>query len=85
LAVCANAEAITTWFRRLRLKLPHLKDAIAYAYRHSFATDALTNGVGVAQVAELLGHKSADMVLRHYGHMADQLGHMREAARKATA
>jgi integrase len=78
-------HGICSRFRRLRLKLPHLKDAIAYAYRHSFATDALTNGVGVAQVAELMGHKSTDMVLRHYGHLADQIGHMKEAARKATA
>jgi integrase len=70
-------------FKRLREKLPHLKCLIAYAYRHSFATDALVNGVGIAQVAELLGHTSTDMVMRHYSHIAGNVGHMREAAMKA--
>ena len=70
-------------FRRLRQKLPHLKGLIAYAYRHSFATDALVNGVGIAQVAELLGHTSTEMVMRHYSHIAGKIDHMREAAMKA--
>ncbi len=70
-------------FKRLREKLPHLKGLIAYAYRHSFATDALVNGVGIAQVAELLGHTSTEMVMRHYSHIAGKVGHMREAAMKA--
>ena len=70
---------MSAWAAATR-ELPHLKDAIAYAYRHSFATDALTSGVGVAQVAELLGHRDATMVHRHYGHLADQIEHMKEAA-----
>ena len=40
------------------------KNAIAYAYRASFTTDALMNGVGVAQVAELLGHQNTEMVTK---------------------
>ncbi|MDB5306888.1 MAG: site-specific integrase [Gemmataceae bacterium] len=71
-------------FRRLRDKLPHLKHFVAYSARHSFATQALVNGVGAAQVAELLGHTSIEMVSKHYGHLAEQVAHMREAARKAT-
>jgi integrase len=71
-------------FRNLRLKLPHHKGVIAYAYRHSFATDALANGVGVAQVAELLGHTSTDMVMRHYQHLRERTEHLRNAAKKAT-
>jgi integrase len=70
-------------FRNLRLKLPHLKGVIAYAYRHSFATDALTNGVGVAQVAELLGHTNTDMVMRHYQHLRERTEYLRQAAEKA--
>jgi len=62
---------------------PHLKGLIAYAYRHSFATDALVNGVGIAQVAELLGHTSTEMVMRHYSHIAGKIDHMRDAAMKA--
>jgi integrase len=72
-------------FKRLREKLPHLKGLIAYAYRHSFATDALVNGVGIAPVAELLGHTSTDMVMRHYSHIAGNVEHMRDAATKAAS
>lgn len=71
-------------FRNLRARLPHLKGVISYAYRHSFATDALTNGVGIAQVAELLGHTSTDMVMRHYQHLRERTEHLRQAAVKAT-
>jgi hypothetical protein len=39
--------------------------------------------VGIAQVAELLGHTSTEMVMRHYSHIAGNIGHMREAAMKA--
>jgi hypothetical protein len=41
------------------------------------------NGVGVAQVAELMGHSDTSMVSSVYGHLADQVGHLREMARKA--
>ena len=51
--------------------------------RHSFATDALVSGVGIAQVAELLGHTSTVMVMRHYSHIAGNVAHMREAAMRA--
>jgi len=44
---------------------------VSYTYRHSFVTDALENGVGVAQVAELLGHTSTDMVPQAGRHPGD--------------
>jgi integrase len=72
-------------FKRLRKKLPHLKHFVCYNVRHTFATRALLNGVGVAQVAELLGHTSTEMVSQTYGHLAEQVAHMRDAARKATS
>jgi integrase len=71
-------------FRRLREKLPHLKHFVSYNLRHTYATRALVNGVGVAQVAELLGHTSTEMVSKVYGHLAGEFAHMREAARRAT-
>jgi integrase len=71
-------------FRSLRKKLPHLAGVISYTYRHTFATDALENGVGVAEVAELLGHKGTEMVMQHYQHLSKKREHMRQAAVKAT-
>jgi integrase len=46
-----------------------IRDAICYGYRHTFATDALANGVPDAQVAELLGHSGTAMLHRHYSHL----------------
>jgi integrase len=70
-------------FRRLREKLPQLSGVISYTMRHSFATQALVRGVGIAQVAELMGHVDTSMVSQHYAHLAGNVQHMREAAKKA--
>jgi integrase len=53
--------------------------AIAYGYRHTFATDALTNGVPDAQVAELLGHAGTAMLHRHYSHLGTKAEALRNA------
>jgi integrase len=50
-----------------RLGLP--KGITVYGLRHTFATDALANGVPDAQVAELLGHSGTAMLHRHYSHL----------------
>jgi site-specific recombinase XerD len=46
--------------------MPHLAGVISYTMRHSFATQALVNGVGIAHVAELMGHVDTSMVSQHY-------------------
>ena len=75
-----SSNAIRIRFRRLRERLPELKDVVAYCYRHSFATDGLVNGVPIATVAELMGHTSTQMVARHYGHLAQKGSYLLEAA-----
>ena len=77
-------NSIRCRFRRLREKLPHLAGVVAYSYRHTFCTDALVNGVGVAQVAELMGHTATDMVTAVYSKLAGQVDHLRAAAKKAS-
>ena len=78
-----SKDAIRIRFRRLREKLPHLKHFVCYNVRHTYATDALANGVSAAQVAELLGHSSIRMVEQHYGHLGQKVAAMRDAAREA--
>jgi integrase len=79
-----SKNAVRIRFMRLREKLPHLAGVVAYSYRHTYCTDALVNGVGVAQVAELMGHTSTDMVTSTYSKLSAQVAHLREAAKKAT-
>lgn len=56
--------------------------AVAYGFRHSFATDALARGVPDATVAALLGHSSTAMLHRNYAHLTAQAQTMREALSK---
>jgi integrase len=62
--------------RRLGVK------ATAYGYRHTFATEALANGVPDAQVAALLGHSGTAMLHKHYSHLTGQARALREALGK---
>lgn len=80
-----TSNGVRCRFRNLRKRLPHLKGVIATAYRHSFATQALVRGIGIAQVAELLGHSNTLMLSKHYSQLAQQTGHLREMAEKATS
>jgi integrase len=72
-------------FRRLRAKLPHLRGVVSYTARHTYCTEALANGVGVMEVAELLGHKGTAMVEAHYAHLDQKTQHMLDAAKRARA
>ena len=54
-----------------------------YALRHSWATNALRQGVDPLTVAILMGHKDPSMLARVYQHLSHSPEHMREQARKA--
>jgi len=79
-----STNTIRCRFRRIRKKLKLGGDVVSYLYRHSFCTDALENGVGVVQVAELLGHVNTNMVMKHYQHLRERREHLRQAAVMAT-
>ena len=72
-----TARTITKAMQYLRRKTG--VKAIAYGYRHGFATQALVNGVPDATVAALLGHGSTAMLHRHYSHLTAQAQAMRDA------
>ena len=77
-------NAIRCRFQNLRARLPHLRGVVSYKYRPSLVTDALENGVGVAQVAELLEHTSTHMVMQHYQHLREKRDHLKQGAVQAT-
>lgn len=55
--------------------------AIAYGARHSFATNALTEGgVDPISVAHLMGHRDTSMVSRVYSHLAKNPQFLRQQA-----
>jgi integrase len=69
-------DTVCRKMERLREKLSLPSDTIAYAYRHTFATDALVSGVQIATVAALLGHKDTRMVAKVYGHLGEHQQHL---------
>ncbi|MBX9627674.1 MAG: tyrosine-type recombinase/integrase [Gemmataceae bacterium] len=54
--------------------------AIAYGYRHAYATEALSRGVPDATVAALLGHGSTAVLHKHYSHLTSRADVLRQAA-----
>jgi integrase len=77
-----TVNAITCRVKRLRRDLGLAEGTVAYAYRHSYITDALVRGVDVATVAALTG-TSVEMIQRHYGHLSQRSDHLQEAAIRA--
>ena len=78
-----NRNAIRCRFRRVRQKLGLGGDLVAYLYRHAVATDLLEGGTGLAQVAEILGHKNVEMIMRHYSKLRQRRDHLRDHLEKA--
>ena len=62
------------------LRKANLPDIRFHDLRHSFATLALSQGVSVKVVQEMLGHSDASMTLKVYSHTTP--GMQREAAKK---
>ena len=55
-----------------------------YAIRHTFATDAIIRGVGLQEIAELMGHKDLTMLTRIYQHIKKDHRHLKRALETAT-
>ncbi len=50
-----------------------------YAYRHAWATNALESGnLDLYEVAKALGHRTTQMVMRHYDHSRENPEHLRK-------
>ena len=75
-------NAIRCRFRHLRTKLK-LPGVVAYTLRHTYATEALVNGVDPISLCELLGHTDVTMLMKHYQHLAKKTDHLRKAAERA--
>jgi integrase len=78
-----TTNAVRLQMQRLRKKL-YLRDTIcAYEIRHAFGTYGIVNGVDIATLAELMGHRDTTMISRVYGHLANQTQHLAAAVVKA--
>src|SRR5262249_6108903 len=78
-----TSNAIRCRFRRVRKKLKLGGDLVAYLYRHAVCTDLLESGAGIAQAAEILGHKGTTMIMRHYSKLRERREHLRQQVMNA--
>lgn len=76
-------NAVRLRMKRLRQTLDLPSSVFAYAYRHTYATEALARGIAPQFVAELLGHSSLDMLSR-YGHVDQRTDLLRQVAAQAS-
>jgi len=75
-------SAVCKRLRELRFRLGLPDDAKLYGLRHKFATDAIINGLGIKDVADLLGHRSTKTT-EHYLHTAGLFARQSDLAAKA--
>lgn len=63
-----HPDSVTDWLSKFskRHGLPHITP---HAFRHTFATLALQNGVDIKTVSGMLGHYSAGFTLDTYTHV----------------
>ena len=78
-----TSNAVRCRMRHIRRALNLPKGTVAYAYRHTFATDGLEKGVPIVELAELLGHVDTTQISQTYGHLDQKTEHMRKAAARA--
>lgn len=53
-------DGVARRIARMRKRLKIEEEFTAYSYHHTYATDALLNGIDVSTVAELMGHSSPE-------------------------
>lgn len=71
-------NAVRCRFRRMRERLG-LPDGVSpVAFRHSFVTDGLEDGVSIAAMAELAGHTDTKMITEQYSHLSERTAHLRQ-------
>jgi integrase len=75
-----NRNSINNQIIGIRKRTGLGKEAVPYALRHHWITDALARGVPIKTVAQLAGHTSTAMIDRVYSHLVDRQSVLQEAA-----
>ncbi len=78
-----TGNAVVQQVNRIKQRCHLADDVCVYMIRHTFATWALMRGVDPVTLAEILGHKDMEMIINVYQHLAEQKGHMLNAAELA--
>ena len=77
-----SKAALVERFRKLRTKVDF--HASPYTIRHTFATDAILQGVDLITIRELMGHEDLRMLEMIYQHVKKRSDHLRAGLDRAT-
>jgi len=68
-------DSLRSWIKRLadRAGVALPKGSPIHSFRHTFAHDALTSGVDIAHVSQLMGHASLEITMRYVQEYPDML------------
>jgi site-specific recombinase XerD len=77
-----SKAALVERFRKLRAHVDF--HASPYTIRHTFATDAILQGVDLITIKELMGHEDLRMLEKIYQHVKKRGDHLRAGLEKAT-
>lgn len=78
-----TGNAIRLRVDRIKKKLGLAADVCAYMVRHTYGTWMIMSGVDIATVAQLMGHRDTEMIIKVYAHLAQHSDHMKAAANHA--
>ena len=78
-----TGNAIRLQVDRIKKKKGLAADVCAYMVRHTFGTWMIMSGVDIATVAQLMGHRDTEMIIKVYSHLAQHYDHMKAAANHA--
>lgn len=73
-----NRWSLDPAFYRLKGKLKLRPEVTLYSYRGRFVTNALEKGVDAITVSDLVGHKTLNMIKKHYSRLSKT--HLKKAA-----
>ncbi len=77
-----TTRALTKTMKRLREDAELPDDLKCHGGRHTFATNAIMNGIDLVTLAEILGHESVETTKR-YVHLANKGTHLNAAMERA--
>lgn len=77
-----NRNSLRCRFRMLKRELG-IPDLCATVFRHTWATDVLTNGMDTTTASILMGHRDPATLARNYQHLTQNREHLRKAAKAA--
>ncbi|MHA5054781.1 tyrosine-type recombinase/integrase [Streptomyces sp. SD15] len=65
----SRCHSSRSWMAHMSCSAGSRKRMVIYGFRHFFASNCLSNGIPITDVAEWMGHNSVDVTFKTYRHL----------------